>query len=138
MPTETTLVLIKPDAVARGLIAEILGRFERRGFRLRGLRLLVLERSAAESHYAEHRERPFFGELVDFITSGPIVALALEGNDAISTVRTMMGETHPTNSAPGTIRGDLALELAENVVHGSDSPESAERELGLFFGEALL
>jgi nucleoside-diphosphate kinase len=138
MPTETTLVLIKPDAVARGLIAEILGRFERRGFRLRGLRLLVLERSAAESHYAEHRERPFFGELVDFITSGPIVALALEGNDAISTVRTMMGETHPTNSAPGTIRGDLALELAENVVHGSDSPESAERELALFFGEALL
>jgi len=138
MPTETTLVLIKPDAVARGLIAEILGRFERRGFRLRGLRLLVLERSAAESHYAEHRERPFFGELVDFITSGPIVALALEGNDAISTVRTMMGETHPTNSAPGTIRGDLALELSENVVHGSDSPESAERELALFFGEALL
>jgi nucleoside-diphosphate kinase len=138
MPTETTLVLIKPDAVARGLIAEILGRFERRGFRIRGLRLLVLERSAAESHYAEHRERPFFGELVDFITSGPIVALALEGNDAISTVRTMMGETHPTNSAPGTIRGDLALELAENVVHGSDSPESAERELALFFGGALL
>ena len=138
MPTETTLVLIKPDAVARGLIAEILGRFERRGFRLRGLRLLVLERSTAESHYAEHRERPFFGELVDFITSGPIVALALEGNDAISTVRTMMGETHPTNSAPGTIRGDLALELAENVVHGSDSPESAERELALFFDGALL
>ena len=138
MPTETTLVLIKPDAVARGLIAEILGRFERRGFRIRGLRLLILERSAAESHYAEHRARPFFGELVDFITSGPIVALALEGNDAISTVRTMMGETHPTNSAPGTIRGDLALELSENVVHGSDSPESAERELALFFGEALL
>jgi nucleoside-diphosphate kinase len=138
MPTETTLVLIKPDAVARGLIAEILGRFERRGFRIRGLRLLVLERSAAESHYAEHRERPFFGELVDFITSGPLVAIALEGNDAISTVRTMMGETHPTKSAPGTIRGDLALELAENVVHGSDSPESAERELAIFFGAALL
>jgi nucleoside-diphosphate kinase len=138
MPTETTLVLIKPDAVARGLIAEILGRFERRGFRIRGLRLLVLERSAAESHYAEHRERPFFGELVDFITSGPLVAMALEGLDAISTVRTMMGETHPTNSAPGTIRGDLALELAENVVHGSDSPESAERELAIFFGAALL
>jgi nucleoside-diphosphate kinase len=138
MPTETTLVLIKPDAVARGLISEILGRFERRGFRIRGLRLLVLERPAAESHYAEHRERPFFGELVDFITSGPIVALALEGNEAISTVRTMMGETHPTKSAPGTIRGDLALELSENVVHGSDSPESAERELALFFGGVLL
>jgi nucleoside-diphosphate kinase len=138
MPTETTLVLIKPDAVARGLVAEILGRFERRGFRIRGLRLLVLERSAAESHYAEHRERPFFGELVGFITSGPLVAIALEGNDAISTVRTMMGETHPTKSAPGTIRGDLALELAENVVHGSDSPESAERELAIFFGAALV
>jgi nucleoside-diphosphate kinase len=138
MPTETTLVLIKPDAVARGLISEILGRFERRGFRMRGLRLLVLERESAEAHYAEHRERPFFGELVDFITSAPLVAIALEGKDAISTVRTMMGETHPTNSAPGTIRGDLALELSENVVHGSDSPESAARELQIFFGGSLL
>jgi nucleoside-diphosphate kinase len=138
MPTETTLVLIKPDAVARALIAEILARFERRGFRFRGMRLLLLDRATAERHYAEHSERPFFGELVDFITSGPIVALALEGNEAIATVRTMMGETHPTKSAPGTIRGDLALELAENVVHGSDSPESAERELGLFFGDTLL
>jgi nucleoside-diphosphate kinase len=138
MPSETTLVLIKPDAVARALTSEILGRFERRGFRLRGLRLLLLDRATAERHYAEHRERPFFGELVDFITSGPLVALALEGHDAIATVRTMMGETHPMNSAPGTIRGDLALELAENVVHGSDSPESAERELGLFFGDSLL
>jgi nucleoside-diphosphate kinase len=138
MPTETTLVLIKPDAVARELTAEIIGRFERRGFRFRGLRLLVLERATAEQHYAEHSARPFFGELVGFITSGPIVAMALEGNDAISTVRTMMGETHPTKSAPGTIRGDLALELAENVVHGSDSPESAARELDLFFGDSLL
>jgi nucleoside-diphosphate kinase len=138
MPTETTLVLIKPDAVARSLTAEIIGRFERRGFRLRGMRLLLLDRATAEQHYAEHRERPFFGELVDFITSGPLVALALEGNDAIATVRTMMGETHPTRSAPGTIRGDLALELAENVVHGSDSAESAARELGLFFGDDLL
>jgi nucleoside-diphosphate kinase len=138
MPTETTLVLIKPDAVARGLISEIVGRFERRSFRLRGMRLLLLDRATAEQHYAEHRERPFFGELVDFITSGPLVALALEGTDAIATVRTMMGATNPTASAPGTIRGDLALELAENVVHGSDSPESAARELGLFFGDALL
>jgi nucleoside-diphosphate kinase len=138
MPTETTLVLIKPDAVARGLISEIVGRFERRSFRLRGMRLLVLDRATAEKHYAEHSERPFFGELVDFITSGPLVALALEGTDAIATVRTMMGETHPTRSAPGTIRGDLALELAENVVHGSDSPASAERELALFFGDGLL
>jgi nucleoside-diphosphate kinase len=138
MPTETTLVLIKPDAVARSLTSEILGRFERRGFRLRGMRLLLLERETAEAHYAEHRERPFFGELVAFITSGPLVALALEGESAISTVRTMMGATKPTESAPGTIRGDLALELAENVVHGSDSPESAERELQLFFGGSLL
>jgi nucleoside-diphosphate kinase len=138
MPTETTLVLIKPDAVARGLISEIVGRFERRSFRLRGMRLLLLDRATAEQHYAEHRERPFFGELVAFITSGPLVALALEGTDAIATVRTMMGATNPTSSAPGTIRGDLALELAENVVHGSDSPESAERELGLFFGDTLL
>jgi nucleoside-diphosphate kinase len=138
MPTETTLVLIKPDAVARGLVSEILGRFERRGFRLRGLRLLLLDRATAETHYAEHSERPFFGELVEFITSAPLVAIALEGNDAISTVRAMMGETHPTRSAPGTIRGDLALELAENVVHGSDSAESAERELGIFFGDTLL
>jgi nucleoside-diphosphate kinase len=138
MPTETTLVLIKPDAVARGLISEIVGRFERRSLRLRGMRLLLLDRATAEQHYAEHRERPFFGELVHFITSGPLVALALEGTDAIATVRTMMGATNPTASAPGTIRGDLALELAENVVHGSDSPESAARELGLFFGDALL
>jgi nucleoside-diphosphate kinase len=138
MPTETTLVLIKPDAVARGLVSEITGRFERRSFRFRGMRLLVLDRVTAEQHYAEHRERAFFGELVEFITSGPLVALALEGPDAIATVRTMMGATNPTASAPGTIRGDLALELAENVVHGSDSPESAARELALFFGDALL
>ena len=138
MPTETTLVLIKPDAVARSLTSEILGRFERRGFRLRGMRLLLLDRATAEKHYAEHKERPFFGELVDFITSAPLVALALEGESAIATVRTMMGATKPTESAPGTIRGDLALELAENVVHGSDSAESAERELALFFGDGLL
>jgi nucleoside-diphosphate kinase len=138
MPTETTLVLIKPDAVARGLVSEIVGRFERRSLRFRGMRLLLLDRATAELHYAEHRERPFFGELVEFITSGPLVALALEGADAIATVRTMMGATNPTASAPGTIRGDLALELAENVVHGSDSPESAARELALFFGDALL
>ena len=135
---QTTLVLIKPDAVRRGLVSEILGRFERRGFRLRGLRLMALDRQTAERHYAEHAERPFFGELVDFITGGPLVALALEGTEAVPVVRTMMGATNPTGSAPGTIRGDLALELAENVVHGSDSPESAERELALFFPDGLL
>jgi nucleoside-diphosphate kinase len=135
---ETTLVLIKPDAVRRGLVAEILGRFEHRGFRLRGMRLLLLERERAERHYAEHSERPFFGELVDFITGGPLVALALEGPEAVVTVRTMMGATNPLQSAPGTIRGDLALLLAENVVHGSDSPESAARELEIFFPDGLL
>jgi nucleoside-diphosphate kinase len=135
---ETTLVLIKPDAVRRGLVAEILGRFERRGFRLRGMRLMLLERERAETHYGEHRERPFFGELVDFITGGPLVALALEGPEAVATVRAMMGATNPLQSAPGTIRGDLALLLGENVVHGSDSPESAQRELAIFFPDGLL
>ncbi len=135
---ETTLVLIKPDAVRRGLTSEILGRFERRGFRIRGLKQLVLSRATAEEHYAEHAAKPFFGELVDFITSGPLVALALEGPKAIPTVRTMMGATNPLDSAPGTLRGDLALVLAENVVHGSDSPESAERELAIYFSSAEL
>jgi nucleoside-diphosphate kinase len=135
---ETTLVLIKPDAVRRGLIAEILARFERRGFRLRGMRLMQLDRATAERHYAEHAERPFFGDLVSFITGGPLVALALEGNGAVSVVRTMMGATKPVESAPGTIRGDLALELEENVVHGSDSPASAARELEIFFPDGLL
>ena len=135
---QTTLVLIKPDAVRRGLVSEIIGRFERRGFRFRGVRLMQLDRATGERHYAEHRERPFFGELVDFITGGPLVALAIEGEDAVRVVRTMMGATKPVESAPGTIRGDLALELAENVVHGSDSPESAERELGIFFPDGLL
>ena len=133
MPTETTLVLLKPDAVRRGLVAELIGRFERRGFRIRGLKQLVLQRSVAEEHYAEHSARPFFGELVDFITSGPLVALALEGPSAIATVRTMMGATNPLDSAPGTIRGDYALELGENVVHGSDSVASAEREIAIYF-----
>ncbi len=119
-------------------MAEIIGRFERRGFRFRGMRLLQLDRVTAETHYAEHSERPFFGELVDFITSGPIVALALEGEGAVATVREMMGKTNPLDSAPGTIRGDLALVLAENVIHGSDSVESAERELAIYFPGGLL
>lgn len=135
---ETTLVLLKPDAVRRGLMAEIIGRFERRGFRFRGMRLLQLDRETAERHYAEHAERPFFGELVAFITSGPIVALALEADGAVQVVRDMMGTTNPLESAPGTIRGDLALVLSENVIHGSDSPASAERELALFFPDGLL
>ncbi|MBM3681799.1 MAG: nucleoside-diphosphate kinase [Actinobacteria bacterium] len=135
---ETTLILLKPDAVRRGLMAEIIGRFERRGFRFRGMRLVQLDRATAELHYAEHSERPFFGDLVDFITSGPIVALALEADGAVQTVRDMMGKTNPLESAPGTIRGDLALVLSENVIHGSDSPESAERELAIYFPDGLL
>jgi len=124
--------------VRRGLMAEIIGRFERRGFRFRGMRLVQLDRATAELHYAEHSERPFFGDLVDFITSGPIVALALEADGAVQTVRDMMGKTNPLESAPGTIRGDLALVLSENVIHGSDSPESAERELAIYFPDGLL
>ena len=138
MPTETTLVLLKPDAVRRGLVSELIGRFERRGFRIRGLKQLVLARAVAEEHYTEHAARPFFGELVEFITSGPLVALALEGPSAIATVRTMMGATNPLESAPGTIRGDYALVLSENIVHGSDSSESAARELPLYFAAAEL
>ena len=139
MPTETTLVLIKPDAVARGLISEIVGRFERRSFKLRGMRLLLLDRATAEQHYAEHRERPFFGELVDFITSGPTWALVVEGEGAISTMRKTIGATNPANAEPGTIRGDLAMSMPDNLVHGSDSPESAEREVALWFsGDELV
>ena len=136
--SQRTFVMVKPDAVARGLTGEILARIERRGFTVVGLKRVRMERAVAEEHYGEHKERPFFGELVDFITSGPLVALALEGPKAIPTVRTMMGATNPLDSAPGTLRGDLALVLAENVVHGSDSPESAERELAIYFSSAEL
>ena len=135
MAVERTLVLIKPDAVQRGLAGEILGRFERRGLAIREARLLLVDRELAEKHYAEHAEKPFFGELVAFITSAPTLALALEGESAISVVRTTMGATNPTDSAPGTIRGDLALAMPDNLVHGSDSPESAECELELWFGD---
>ena len=130
--------MLKPDAVRRGLVADVIGRFERRGLHFRGIRLLQLDRAAAEQHYAEHSERPFFGELVDFITGGPIVARARAGEPALEVGRGMMGATDPKKSAPGTIRGDLAIALAENVIHGSDSPASAERELVLFFGDGLL
>ena len=125
--------MIKPDGVRRGLTAEILGRLTRKGYRVVGLKQFVIPRELAEQHYAEHRERPFFGELVTFITSGPVVAIALEGENAILGWRAMMGATNPANAAPGTIRADLATTTGENVTHGSDSPESAERELDLFF-----
>ena len=137
MAVERTLVLIKPDAVERGLAGEILGRFERRGLGIRAARLVQVDRDLAEQHYAEHSEKPFFGELVAFITSAPTLALAVEGESAISVVRTTMGATNPTDSAPGTIRGDLALAMPDNLVHGSDSPESAQRELGLWFADEL-
>ena len=135
MAVEQTLVLIKPDAMQRGLAGEILARFERRGLAVREARLLRVGPELAERHYAEHTEKPFFSELVEFITSAPTLALALEGESAISVVRTTIGATNPTDAAPGTIRGDLALAMPDNLVHGSDSPESAERELQLWFGD---
>ena len=134
MAAEKTLVLIKPDALERKLAGEILARFERRGLEIRAAKLLTVDRALADEHYAEHREKPFFGELVEFITSAPTLALVLEGESAISVVRTTMGATNPPDSAPGTIRGDLALAMPDNLVHGSDSVESAERELQLWFG----
>jgi nucleoside-diphosphate kinase len=135
---ERTLVLIKPDALARGLAGEILGRLERRGLQIRAAKLIQLDRSLAERHYAEHSEKPFFGELVDFITSAPTLALVVEGESAISVVRATIGATNPAEAAPGTIRGDLALAMPDNLVHGSDSPESAEREIALWFSDSEL
>ena len=133
--TERTLVLVKPDGVARGLVGEVLARAERRGYRIVALELRTLAVGHAEQHYAEHAERPFFGDLVGFITSGPLVAAVLEGPDVIAAWRTMMGATNPITAAPGTIRGDFATVMQENIVHGSDSPESAAREIALFFPE---
>ena len=133
MAVERTLVLIKPDAVQRGLAGEILSRFERRGLDIRAAKLLRVDRELAERHYAEHIEKPFFGELVDFITSAPTLALVLEGESAIAVARTTIGATNPTDAAAGTIRGDLALAMPDNLVHGSDSAESAEREVALWF-----
>ena len=137
MAAERTLVLIKPDAVQRGLAGEILARFEGRGLEIKAARLLTVDRDLAQKHYAEHAEKPFFGELVEFITSAPTLAFVLEGEGAITVVRTTMGATDPAVAAPGTIRGDLALSMPDNLVHGSDSPESAEREIALWFGDEL-
>lgn len=130
---ERTLVLIKPDAVRRRLTGRILDRFEQRGLTIRAAKLVQVGRDLAERHYAEHVEKPFFGELVEFITSSPTLALVLEGEGAIATVRATMGATNPATAAPGTIRGDLALSMPDNLVHGSDSPESAAREVALWF-----
>ena len=133
MAVERTLVLVKPDAMRRQLAGEIVGRLERRGLQLRAARLLTVDRALAEQHYAEHTEKPFFGELIEFITSGPTLAIVVEGEGAIATVRTTMGATNPADAAPGTIRGDLSLSMPDNLVHGSDSPESAVREIALWF-----
>ncbi len=131
--SERTLALVKPDGVRRGLVGEVLGRIERKGFTLVAMELRTLEREIAQEHYGEHRDKPFFTDLVDFITGGPLLAAVIEGPDAIVAWRTMMGATNPANAAPGTIRGDLATVTQNNVTHGSDSPESAVREIGLFF-----
>jgi len=131
--SERTLVLIKPDGVQRGLVGEVLSRIERKGFTLVALQMRTLEPEIAEQHYGEHKDKPFFADLVDFITGGPLVAAVIEGPEAIASWRTMMGATNPANAAPGTIRGDLATETQMNVTHGSDSSESAAREIALFF-----
>src|SRR4051794_9221007 len=138
MAVEQTLILAKPDAVGRSLAGEIVARFERRGFRLRAARLLTVDGSLAEEHYAEHAAKPFFGELVEFITSGPTLAFVLEGEGVIATARTTIGATNPADAVPGSIRGDFAAAMPDNLVHGSDSPESAAREIALWFPDGLV
>ncbi len=133
MATERTLVLVKPDGVRRGLAGEVVSRLENKGLTLVAMQLRTLDRASAEEHYAEHRERPFFGELVSFITGGPLVALVVEGPNAVAGTRRMMGVTNPVEATPGSIRGDYALEIGQNLVHGSDSTQSAAREIGIFF-----
>lgn len=136
MAVETTLILCKPDAVSRGLVGEIVTRFERRGYLIVAMKLMQLPGDKAREHYAEHKDKPFFGELVDFITSGPIVALAVEGEHAVDGCRQLMGATNPLQAAPGSIRADYGQTIGRNLVHGSDSKASAERELKIFFGES--
>ncbi len=133
MAIEHTFVMVKPDGVERGLVGEVIGRMERKGLRLERMRLLTIDTDLAQRHYGEHVDKPFFGELVDFITSGPVVAMEWSGESAVAVARTLMGSTNPVEAPPGTIRGDYGLIITNNIVHGSDSPASAERELGLFF-----
>src|SRR5829696_4958115 len=132
---DRTLILVKPDAFERGLTGEIIARFERKGLRIVALKHMTVARDLAEEHYAEHGEKPFFGDLVEFITGGPLVAMVLEGYEAVKAARQVIGSTNPLEAAPGSIRGDFALEVGKNMVHGSDSNESAEREANLFFPE---
>lgn len=136
--TERSLVLVKPDAVQRQLVGRVISRLEEKGLKMVGLKLVAVSRDLAERHYAVHRERPFFAGLVSFITSSPLVALAVEGPDAIGVVRSLVGATRPTEAAPGTIRGDFGLEVSQNLIHASDGPETATAELGLWFPEGLL
>ncbi|OCA92752.1 nucleoside-diphosphate kinase [Pseudobacillus wudalianchiensis] len=135
---EKTYLMVKPDGVQRGLVGEIVARFEKKGFQLVGAKLMSVSKETAEQHYAEHKERPFFGELVDFITSSPVFAMVWEGENVIATARQMMGSTNPKDAAPGTIRGDFGVTVGKNIIHGSDSPESAEREISIFFKEEEL
>lgn len=135
---EKTFLMVKPDGVQRQLIGDIVARFEKKGFQLVGAKLMEISTELAEQHYGEHKERPFFGELVDFITSGPVFAMVWEGENVIATARQMMGATNPKDAMSGTIRGDYAATVGKNIIHGSDSPESAEREIGLFFKEEEL
>ena len=132
---DRSLILVKPDAFARNLTGEIVARFERKGLRIAAMKLMTMDRALAEQHYAEHEGKPFFGELVEFITSGPLVAMTLEGHEAVVAARQVIGATNPLEAAPGSIRGDFALEVGQNMVHGSDSNESAAREAKLFFPE---
>jgi nucleoside-diphosphate kinase len=134
---EQTLILVKPDAFGRNLNGEIIARFERKGLQLKALKLVTASREIAETHYDEHKERPFFGELVDFITSGPLVAAVFEGDSAIVAARQLIGATNPLEANTGSIRGDFAVEVGQNMVHGSDSPDSAKREIGIWFPEGL-
>ncbi len=134
MSVENTYVMVKPDGVKRGLVGEVIGRFEKKGLTLVNMRMLTIDEEMAGRHYAEHTDKPFFPELVAFITSGPVVAMEWSGPDAVSVARTLMGVTNPTEAAPGTIRGDYGIVITENIIHGSDSVESAQRELGIFFG----
>jgi nucleoside-diphosphate kinase len=135
--SERTLILLKPDAVRRNLIGEVIARIERKGLRVIAMDLRTIDKTSAETHYAEHAQKPFFGSVVEFITSGPSVALVVEGERAIEAFRALAGATDPVKALPGTIRGDFALEVGENIVHGSDSPESAEREIKIFFPELV-
>ena len=135
MAVEDTFVMVKPDGVRRGLVGEVVARMERKGLKLEHVRQLVISEETAGRHYAEHTDKPFFGDLVEFITSGPVVATWWSGESAVSVARTLMGPTNPAEAPPGTIRGDFGLIITENIVHGSDSPASAERELDIFFHE---